>query len=556
MARAVAPSNIELRIEPVDAAPEALRLIGIAYWELAGVDADSGDPVWTQRAGELGHELWSGSAHFAAAAGVVATALGYSCESCGGQLTLASRQALTDAVRGVSAFCRSCNRTVDERAAKILDPEYVREREERAAQVDVRRREAEAAEARERARREAITARYPVEPDSGEYLIDHASMLARIGALAVIHAVGDQGGLIYPVQYHDHTIGPNSAFSRELFIAAWHADLVQVHPSSPDEAFVWEDETRLSDRIFVDRARFFVPGEGTLTKRLEEFAHDLRVRLDLPGLWSTQRAEVAELAQRLVAEEAGRYFVRELLQHNLDDLTEKHEEALRTTTTRGASLFALGHLYRMAWSSARDASSAYQRHRGMSKENAITHGLKQLERWVQRALDDPTSLSEPFSENKRDLPLSAATGVVFRTILGLDPMSSAPEEVATALEGSPDAELIRRCDESIPSRQELMEWVRTSTDQWTGTEFRQVLARLEGWTPDLCAPNCAHERVAQVARESGRVYDRVVARTGDTDAAILTAEATGVANAMRDRVRTGDALLAELVRRLRLQQEF
>jgi hypothetical protein len=47
----------------------------------------------------------------------------------------------------------------------------------------------------------------------------------------------------------------------------------------------------------------------------------------------------------------------------------------------------------------------------------------------------------------------------------------------------------------------------------------------------------------------GRTFDRIVSLTEDETAAILTPEATGVANSIRDGIRTDDAL-AELVSQL------
>lgn len=92
-----------------------------------------------------------------------------------------------------------------------------------------------------------------------------------------------------------------------------------------------------------------------------------------------------------------------------------------------------------------------------------------------------------------------------------------------------------------------MAWLRTSTDQWDGNEFRKTLGFLEQWTPHPCAPGCAHERIGPLAGECGRIYDRIVSRVGDTDAAIVTAEATAIANALHDGVRPGDALLAAVI---------
>jgi hypothetical protein len=551
MAASPRPADIQLELALNPAAPAGLQDLGAAYWKIAGLDPETGELVWACRTSDLDFKFWSGSAHYAAAAAVTVTAPDYSCLSCGGNLTLTSRQALIDVRRGKGVDCRSCNVTVEERAASVLSPKSLEKRSRKACEAAARRRAAEDARQLEQIKREAVAARYPIEEHDSELLIDQVSLIARVGALAVLHAVGDTGGLIYPVRYRDDTIGPTTSFSRELFTAAWHADLLQIHPSSPTNAFVWESEAELGDGIYVDLARFYTPGTGTLEHRLEVFSRDLRASLELAAMWSTERSELAELAHRVIAEEAARYFVYLLREHNLPDLTEKHEEALRTTTTRGASLFSIGHMYRMAWTSARDASSAYQRNLGMPKENAITYGLRQLERWVQRAADDASQLGATFGEEKTKLPLSAVTGVVFRTIMGLDPLNASPATIAAALEEAPDAEALAECDINIPEHHELMEWIRTATEKWDGSEFRRVLAVLETQEMDVCAPHCAHERVSEVARESGLLYDRTVSRLGETDAAIVTAEATRIANVSQGGTRTGDALLADVIRQLR-----
>lgn len=550
MPNALPPSDLKLRIEINVVAPSALQEVGIAYWSLLDLDPDTSEPRWEQRVSALPYKSWSSCAHYAAAAAVTAVLPGYSCGTCEGELALASRQTLADALAGKSVDCRACHKRVDEQAARILDPRSLESRVQRAAEALEQQAAEQVARELEQTRREVITEHYLVEPEDQEHLLADAPLLARVGALAVIHAVGDKGGLIYPIDTNDQTIGPNASLSTDLFIAAWRGELLKIHPTSPTTAFVWDGETGLGGSIYPSWTRFFVPGDGTLEERLKLFVEDLRARLDLARMWSTERSEMADLAQRLIAEEAGRYFVHMLGEHNLPDLTETHEEALRTATVRGAGLFSIGHLYRMAWSSARDASSAYQRNAGMSKPNAITYGLKQFERWIQRASDNLGSLSEPFSEDRRNLPLSAVTGIVFRTVLGLDPMSTSPSEIMEALAGSPDAELRDDCDACIPERHELMDWIRTSTDLWDGSEFREILGILGDWTPPICAPGCAHERIGHVADECGRVYDRIVSRVGETDAAIVTAEATAVANALRAGVRTGDALLTAVVQML------
>lgn len=146
-----------------------------------------------------------------------------------------------------------------------------------------------------------------------------------------------------------------------------------------------------------------------------------------------------KLCRAIITEEAVRYFAFKLVEHRMPAPAGPHEEALYAAAARGASMLPLGHLYRMAWSCARDAASAYQRHAGMPRENATVHAVNQFERWVQRASGDSGMLGAPFREDTA-LPLSADTDLVFRVILRLDPMTATPEQLTESLACAPDAE--------------------------------------------------------------------------------------------------------------------
>jgi hypothetical protein len=213
-------ADVKLGIELNPAAPAALQEIGIAYWDLAGIDPETGDPVWTHRTTGLGYKAWSGTAHYAAAAAVTATASDYACAACEGELTLTSRQALTDARREKPVKCRACNAVTDEHAAKVLNPKSLEKRARQVAEAGAREKAAESARELERARREAIAACYTVEAQVAEDVIASASLLARIGALVILRAAGNKEGLIHPVDLDNSTIGPNRSLSRDLFIAA------------------------------------------------------------------------------------------------------------------------------------------------------------------------------------------------------------------------------------------------------------------------------------------------------------------------------------------------
>lgn len=549
------PADFEFQFTPAPEAPAELQELARLYWELDGIDPYTGAVVWTRKTIEIDFKPWAGTVHYAAAAGGVASSPTFECASCGQPLTLSSRQTLADARRGLSPECRECNGTVNERAAAVLDPAEVLKRE-RKAEKDARTKAAEEAArdrealraqdaaALEEARRRAIVERYLAETDDPEYDVVQASVSERVAALAVIQASGSSSGIVHIGNYAEASIGPNVARSLALLEQAWRAGLLVLHPSSPSPAFVWQDENpaALGMAIYTERVHFTAPGEGQIGPRLEAFAAQLRSYLELDSLWSTQRLELRDLARMLVAEEAIRYFRSQLTEHGFPDPAEHHLETLRSHAERGSHHFSLGQLYRMAWTSARNAASAYERNRGMSKEKAAAHGVNSFVQWVQRGLDAPDDLGDHFREDF-DLPLSAATDVVFRLVLGLNPMRALPEDIDAALEGSPDEELRRMCNDRVPDRAEVIEWLRTDED-WTAEDFRAALEQIGGAEFDLCGPGCAHERAAMVAYQASRMFDRILSRIGARDAAIVTAEAMSIGNESDYRGRSGDLVLA------------
>lgn len=542
--------TIALSVVVNSEAPTDIQSFAQQYWELSGVDVDSGEPHWRFKTTNLDFAPWSGTANYAAAAGATATADDYICGTCDGPFTLTSRQALLDVIRGKATECRSCNEQVDQQAAKILSGDG---RAKRAAMLLEKEKTASVQQSRaqlEADRRAYIEATYLVKDDREEYFLDQVSIIARVGVLSVISGTGDEDGMLVGVNLHDQSIAPSVELSRELFVAAWSGQLLQIHSTTPTNSLEWDEGTAIgTGAIYTDRVRFFARSNGSLPERLSKMVDAAHIRVSIDGMWSTERSKLETLARRVVAEEAARYLTSEVAAHKLPLLTDKNKEALKLVTERGASLFSLGHLYGFAWRAARDASSAYQRNQGMPGDKAITHGLRKYETYIQAAFDDLASMKDPFNESTV-VPLSAVTRLLFNDIFGLNPMTATPHDIADALASPPDEELLAQCDAGIPARSELVDRIRTGRDQWTPSQFRTVLARLEDWQPPLCAPHCAHERVGAVAVEVGRTFDRIVSLTDDETAAIMTAEATGVANSIRDGIRTGDALLAELVGRL------
>lgn len=539
-------------------APEGLQQLTANYWAMSHVDERTGQIKFRGTTDALNFRAWSGTVHFAAGAGGTATLDGASCASCGKPLTLTSRKGLNDAFRGEPVRCRACDGSVDAHAVKILDPATIVHRQAKAdaaavrrtqllAEQETRQRRLANADVLEQQRRDVIADRYAEVIDEGCGLQD-AEVVDRITALALIHTYESPDGLLR----HDNATTLLAPDEHSAVQIAFYSGLLCVHPASPTAAFEWVDEysAELTGSLYLLRAAFTVPGTGRLTERLATFTTRLRNSLTIDTMWSTERAEVVNLAERLIAGETERYFRYKLDEHHfLNAITDQHRERLRTLAHTASRHFALGHIYNMLYMCSRDVASAHDRHAGMSREKAITYGLNQFDRWIQRGLESTDSLKY-YSEHTNVLPLTELTSLLFRTVLGVDPMQTNSAAIREELAHAPDAELRERCDAGIPEPTEQIEWLRTSLGPWNIDEFRSNLALLQDWTPDLCAPHCAHENVAAVAAEAGAFYDRIVARAGAIDAAIITAEATRIGNVNSDAARTGDAVLSELVRLL------
>lgn len=550
------PADFELNIVLLQSAPAELKDVADRYWACAGVDPYTQEVRWAHPTNQIGFEAWSGSAHYAAGAGATAVAPEFICSSCDGALVLTSRQALSDARRGRAVRCRACSPSFEQRAAAVLDPAAIQKRAQReeretvasaarAAQVEQERAQAAAQSAIDAQRAASLRDRYPAEvEDASEHDLVHSSAAARIGALAAIHVASAADGIVSQLSFVDASLAPDAELSRELFVDAWHSHLLLVHPSSPPEAFVWQSEepAALGDGVFLEGARFMAPGAGPLLPRLQEFTSRLREYLQLESLWSAHRSELQELSRRLVAAETVRYFRWHLASSGLPDPSENHLEALRSHATRGATHFSLGQLYRMAWTSTRDAISAHAKHAGMGRPKAVVHAVNRFAHWVQRALDSPTDLGDHFNEDSLNVPLSAATDIAFRVILGVSPMRTTPLAISAILDELPDEERQRECDSTVPPRQEVIAWLRTS--DWQPASFVEALQLVAGTDLAPCAPGCAHERAANVAYQATRVYDRIVARVGERDAALATAEATAIGNESNFSGRSGDLVIA------------
>lgn len=538
-------------------APIEIQDLAEAYWSIDQID--EGFAVdWTIKTSELDYKKWASSAHVVAALGAVAYISNRECWRCKGRLTLTSRQGLADAMRGSYASCRSCAGNLDQQADRILDPSTAAAREVRAAKQAARAEQQRLALAEENARkteRESLRQRR-VAAIAAAYAIDtatdatpplaKAALFAKIGALATLHEAPSSGGLILDFHYGTESFAADPDLGRELFLAALRERFFEVHPSSSPDAFEWSADSgdTLTGSFYPDRAFMYVPGVGRFEDRLRLTAEALRGHLAVEKLNDEERSELQALAGRVVAAEAIRYFRFFLIQHDLADPLDLHRERLWTAARKGAMHHALGHLYRMAWSSTRDGASAYKRHCGMTRDRATTHAVSKFEQWIQRALDQPEVLNEPFRE-QHDLPLAEVSKIVFRTILALEPMNASPAEVADRLSLANRREDQDSCLLELPSRDVILEWLETDST-WSPADFGEALGHSAARRRSPCSAECAQHRAGYVAGRASELLDRFKTQLSERDAAIAVAKSLGLANASQSTGLSGDVLLHEV----------
>lgn len=545
------PSNFELSLIPNSDAPGELQSIGRQYWQHDGIDIDSGTVRWAYRVKDIDLRSWTRSANHAAAAGVVVSLPGSSCGTCGNELTLTSRSALDDAWAGRKVKCRACNGQVDQYAERLLDPEERLRREQRLEREKQKEEQREREAKFREAKRSAIESRYPSDsqPD-WKHLIGKASVAERVGALAIVHMADDVDGLIHLNFDGIQPVAPSQQSSYDLFVEAFHAGLFIIHRSSPPEAFVWDDEepTELAGPFYPTQARYITTGEGHPVERIQVFSEQLRDSLTIGTMSSKEQRELQKLSRKLVADEALRYFQFWFKKHKFPDPLEKQLELLRSYAFKGAEGLSLGRLYSIIWSSLRSTTEVQARHAMMSRQKATSFGVKKFTEAVERALNDPNYYAKSFDE-MRDLPLSEATNIVYRLVLGLPPMDTTPLDVAERLSADSEDNFQDLCNEQLPERSELMAWLLTDTT-WAPEQFREALATVATGDYENCTPGCNHEKGPLIADRALKFYSRIVSGVGERPAALITAEATDICNKNDRQERVGDFVLAEIVRQL------
>lgn len=498
-----AAANLHPVIKSRDGIDDALLEVGRRYWRLDGFDNDSGRPRWSETAGKIDCSPWgwgAGRTYIVAAAAVRAVLPDRACPQCGGELALTSRNALEKIALGEQpGICADCDESLQEQAARVLDPKRLRRAHEQHDQYARQQRG-------QQLRREWNDQRQTVLRDTYEVTwlphepIPPAPVRVELITLALLRYAPTPAPL-GPVREWVDPLHPDVNEQNHCVAEALRGGLIKIHPASHIDSFVWEpanfDEAlahadeegqipvpSLAGSYYTLSATHFTPYGHSLETAATAVRDHLTARLDPTTLTASRQQELLATAVEVLAEETVRYFEYLLDEHNLPAVPDNHRDKLVEAAHTAASVRPLSELYNLAWRSARDAAAAAQRNPQAPRTNMTVHGVNRFESNAQRALDLRVEI-KPYGPVS-GLELSAMTRTLFLRVLQQDPFSTSVMEIEETLPppaiGEPEQDLSADSDvESDFGQLACTEcgFPVPQQDAWLWVEVREAFTYLE-----------------------------------------------------------------------------
>ncbi|MFI5657449.1 hypothetical protein [Streptomyces sp. NPDC051684] len=486
-------SQLFPRIEPLEDADPELVALGERYWSLAGFDAETGLPRWSEKTSAIDTGGWGRRHYVIAAAGTRAYLDGHACPSCGGPLSLASRTSLQQVCLGEEAPpCADCTPSLAEHVRLLTDPKRTAKRE--ATREAARKRSAyeEAHATWEQERQAAVADQYPLlfsEEAELPGLLHAAGVRELLTALALLRYAPSATPLTALTDWPD-PLHPDLRTADNLIHGTRTAGLLRVHSSTPHVAFVWEPASfeeavqeaggdldtlptpALGDGYYPRRARFYAPYGTSMGTAAELMDTRLTAALAPAALTTGRQEDLLVLATELIAEEALRYFDHRLVELNLPDIPENQQNRLKDAAYRVAGARSLGQVYNLVWQATRAAAEGAQKHPRAPRANMTTHALNRFESLAQRACEESDWTPKPFSEIA-GLGLAAMTRVLFYGVLDQPPLTTSLTDVSAAL--PPAARGTAPCPEGIDGSLALL---HSHPDAWEPEETGELLRGL------------------------------------------------------------------------------
>jgi hypothetical protein len=219
---------------------------------------------------------------------------------------------------------------------------------------------------------------------------------------------------LVPLSKRDEPFAPTVDFGLELVKSAFHRGLIAIHPRSPLEAFIWEDDA--FTRYYPDRAAWVVRGKGSAQER----TLDLERRLSLsfresewPASWHD---EWLELWMQLGIQECVAHLQLCLAEH---DFPFAAGPKTIGTYTDLLETFSIGQVMNFNWRAAKDAA-AYWLRADIPKHQAANSCIGNIQRQADRARAgawDVKHFSRPWQ-----MPLSSVSHIFFTVAMKVPDM--------------------------------------------------------------------------------------------------------------------------------------
>ncbi|KUJ66028.1 hypothetical protein ACZ90_40895 [Streptomyces albus subsp. albus] len=433
-------------IVPVDGADPELVAIGERYWAFAGFHPELGTPVWCEKTADIDTLGWGGPLYVIAAGGVRAV-VDHTCPACRQQLSLTSRTALADLVKGERPACVACTESLVTAVQTLNDPKRKAKREAARARAAEQQALETALTAWKSAQREAMEERYRLVFSE---TVPTASVREMVAALALLRYAPSTTPISRVGAWLD-PLHPRQSETVQLLGALVRGHLLRIHPTTSVTAMEWEPASfhdalaaanadpacvhinpQLTSNFFPLDSCFYAPFATSVGTGAQHLDAVLIERLAPESLTAGQHDDLLSLAQELTAEEALRYFTSRLVDLNLPAVTDNHVERLREAAYKVARHRPLGEIYNLVWRSTRSAAESAQKNPRAPRLHMSTHAVNQFETHALRAVTESTWPIKGFSE-VIGCGLSAMTRTLFYTMLDLQPLETSFRDIEQGL---------------------------------------------------------------------------------------------------------------------------
>lgn len=234
--------------------------------------------------------------------------------------------------------------------------------------------------------------------------------------LAALFEDGEEvsGGVTVPVIERGNPLTPTSDLDFKLLEALIDQGILQLHPSSTPDAFLWKEDGALDDQHYPMLASYHLRGVGDVEIRLREYLKELSQvisRDNWPEHWVEQ---FSDFWFDLAVSECKAYLVHMLKRHGFDFTPgQRTEEVFR----HALRWYSIGQMYYFIWRAARD-SAAYAARERVTAKQAANSAITRISGDVDRAYAQGWDVSV-FRRDSR-LPQSTISHILFSRALQLE----------------------------------------------------------------------------------------------------------------------------------------